>query len=243
MVYFMDRSATLKLSVLSSTAAWVAMESYTRSRATSPYSSLLLLPSSVNSSLSEILRKSLVGLRSFFIFATWERNDNHWKQGIPCRTWGHSTTCYGLRYILSSPLMPQIHSREEILQYGRSSIFLHACRWPARDRLGPLFYARARVYTKSFLFFSVTSVTGLRNQGECSLQLCSTFSGKWGTFSRKCRTFSGKYGRFSRKCRTSSGKCRTFSGKYGTFRGNEQILWGKKLIFGEEMASVIVVWQ
>ena len=38
--------------------------------------------------------------------------------------------------------------------------------------------ARARVYTKSFVFFSVTSVTGLRNQGEYSLQLCPTFSRK-----------------------------------------------------------------
>lgn len=27
----------------------------------------------------------------------------------------------------------------------------------------------------------------------------------------------------------------------GNFRVNESILWGKKLIFGEEMASVIVV--
>ena len=65
---------------------------------------------------------------------------------------------------------------------------------------GLYLYARvcARIY-QEFCVFSVTSVTGLRNQGEHSLQLCSTFSGKRGTFSEKYRTFSRKQGMFSRK--------------------------------------------
>jgi len=49
----------------------------------------------------------LVVRGAFSNFATWERNENHWKQGIPCRTWSHSTTYYGFLYILSSPLITQ----------------------------------------------------------------------------------------------------------------------------------------
>ena len=102
--------------------------------------------------------------------------------------------------------------------------------WAAGDRWWPLsLRARARVYTRSFVFFSVTSVTGLRNQDEHSLQECPTFSGKWGIYLRKCRMFSRKCGRFSRGC-----------GSFGR-------IWAKscleELIFWEEMASVIVMWQ
>lgn len=73
------------------------------------------------------------------------------------------------------------------IEFGRVGVGLG---WPCWPKVFLFFLSRARVYTRSFVFFSVTSVTGLRNQGEHSLQLCPTFSGKRGTFSRKCEEFS-----------------------------------------------------
>ena len=72
------------------------------------FSTLLWSISLVNSVLlGKNSANHLVVRGAFSNFATWERNENHWKQGIPCRTWSHSTTYYGFLYILSSPLITQ----------------------------------------------------------------------------------------------------------------------------------------
>ena len=86
---------------------------------------------------------------------------------------------------------------------------------------------RARVYTRSFVFFSVTSVTGLRNKVSAFFDDVPLFPENEGLFSGNVGLFRGNIGRFRENM--------VF------FRGNELILLRKKLIFGEEMASVIVV--
>ena len=99
--------------------------------------------------------------------------------------------------------------------------------WPCWPKVFLFFLARARVYTRSFVFFSVTSVTGLRNK-------VSAFFDDVPLFPENEGLFSGNVGLF----RENMGHFRENKGSFG---GNELILWGKKLILGKEMASVIVV--
>ena len=66
---------------------------------------------------------------------------------------------------------------------------------------------RARVYTRSFMFFAVTSVTELRNKVRTLFDDVPLFPKKQGTFWRKQGTFLGKQGTFLGKQGTFSRKC------------------------------------
>ena len=90
--------------------------------------------------------------------------------------------------VSSITIYPEMPSMRRLLV--KNCTFFFGCSWYCHDKFskwverawrfifGVNLSLLARVYTKSFVFFSVTSVTGLRNQDEHPLQLCPTFSRK-----------------------------------------------------------------
>ena len=84
------------------------------------------------------------------------------------------------------------------------------------------------------MFFSVTSVTGLRNKVSAFFDDVPLFRENEGFFRKNIGHFRKNIGHFW-------GNMGYFRENKGSSGGNELILLRKKLIFGEEMASVIVV--
>ena len=99
--------------------------------------------------------------------------------------------------------------------------------WPCWPKVFLFFLARARVLPGVLCFF-------LSHLSQGCATKVSTLFNYVPLVPENEGLFRGNVGHF----RENMGD---FRESKGGFDGNESILWGKKLIFGEEMASVIVV--